>query len=75
MSRTEKGPKAGRRERHLQRAAALKERKKLRRQRAEIHRAMQEAARLKRSKRKGTADLDDNMARLGYRLYKFEVVS
>jgi hypothetical protein len=63
----EQGSKAGRREKHQARAKAQKERKKLRKQRADIHRAMTESARLKRTKKKGCADLEQNMVNLGYR--------
>lgn len=67
MSAKAEGSKAGRRERHLARQAALKERKVLRRKRAAIHAAMTEAARMKRSKRKGMADFEHNMMTLGFR--------
>lgn len=66
MPRNKQGTKAGRAERHQAAARAQKERKKLRQQRAELHRAMQEAARLKRSKKAGTRDFDENMRQLGY---------
>lgn len=58
MSRGKQGQKAGRRERHLAHQQFLKEAKRLRKQRAKAHHALGEAARLKRSRRKGTADFD-----------------
>lgn len=67
MSRTRQGSKTGRRERHLARQAALRERKTLRKKRAAIHSAMGEAAKMQRSKRKGTRDFEANMASLGFR--------
>lgn len=44
----------------------LRRRKRQRALRARIHAAMAEARRMKRSKRKGTADLDANMLALGF---------
>jgi hypothetical protein len=67
MSRSKQGAKTGRREKHLARQAALREAKKLRKKRAAIHGAMTEAARLKRSKKKGMADFEHNMMALGFR--------
>lgn len=72
MSAKAAGSKAGRRERHLARQAALKERKVLRRKRAAIHAAMTEAARMKRSKKRGCADFEQNMRALGYEGYRLD---
>lgn len=55
---------------HRRRVAELRERKRLRRRRAEIHAAMEQAIRLKKSRKRGTSDLDVNMERLGYRRVK-----
>jgi hypothetical protein len=52
----EQGSKAGRRDRHVKLAAEQKARKRLRRARAEVHEALAEAARMKRSKKKGCAN-------------------
>jgi hypothetical protein len=62
----EQGSKAGRKERHQARARAQRERKKLRQTRARTHAAMQEAARMKRSKKKGTRDFEENMRTLRF---------
>ena len=43
-----------------------KSRKRLRTERAAIHRAMDESRKMKRSKKKGTANLDANMVSLGF---------
>lgn len=51
---------------HRKRDAEIKERKRARKQRAAIHTAMTEAARMKRSRKKGTTDLDANMMMLGF---------
>ncbi len=67
MTDKKQGAKASRRSKHLAFAAELRDRKRLRKQRAVIHRAMTEAARMKRSKRKGTADFEHNMMALGFR--------
>ncbi len=66
MSRGKQGAKAGRRERHLAREQEARERKKLRQQRAEVHRAIEQAKRMQRSKKKGTRDLDENLRQIGY---------
>ena len=52
---------------HSKKAAEHKAAKKVRKVRAEIHEAMLVAAAMKRSKKKGTADLDANMAKQGFR--------
>jgi len=44
-----------------------RQRKALRSLRSEINAAMAEARRLQRSKKKGTRDFDQNMARLGWK--------
>lgn len=67
MSSGKSGVKAQRGEQHKNHQRALREAKKLRAKRAKAHAAYQEALRLKRSKRKGTADLDANMAAQGYK--------
>jgi hypothetical protein len=51
---------------HREREQAKKARKRLRLQRAAIHAAMTEAARMKRSRKKGTTNFDDNMFALGF---------
>ena len=66
MTDRKKVQKTGRAERHRQRAQALRERKRLRKERAKIHAAMTEAKRMKRSKRKGCADVERNMVELGF---------
>jgi hypothetical protein len=71
MSRTrgsrKQSSKAGRRERHIQFTTELKERKKMRKKAAAAHRAYQQAAQMKKSRKKGTSDFDANMESLGYR--------
>lgn len=53
--------------RHRGHVARLRERKKIRILRAEIHAAMEEAKRMARSRKRGTSrDLDVNMATLGW---------
>jgi hypothetical protein len=66
MSRNRQGLKTARRERNVAFQKAARERGQLRRLRAPIHAAMTEAARLKRSKRRGTADFEQNMRGLGF---------
>lgn len=66
MSRNKQGTKAVRAERNQATQRALKERKQLRRRRADMHGAMTEAARMVRSKKRGTRDFDENMRTLGY---------
>ncbi len=66
MAEQKQGAKAGRAAKHNAAAAELRERKELRKRRAAIHAAMSEAARLKRSKRKGTRDFEQNMRTLGF---------
>ncbi len=51
---------------HRDREQAKRTRKRLRAKRAAIHAAMTEAARMKRSRKKGTTDLIANMRTLGY---------
>jgi hypothetical protein len=51
---------------HRKREAELRERRRVRGVRAEIHEAMEAAAAMKRSKKKGTADLDANILTLGF---------
>lgn len=55
-----------RKKKHNERVKALRERKRTRRHRGEIHRAIEEARRLKRSKKKGCADIEKNMLGLGW---------
>lgn len=68
MSRTSRknNTKTLRASRHKQRAKDMKERKRLSRQRAEVFSVIEQAHRMKRSKKKGTGDLDANMRQLGY---------
>jgi hypothetical protein len=51
---------------HLAYAEKLRQRKRLRRSRAPIHEAIEISVRMKRSKKKGTQDLDANMRANGY---------
>jgi hypothetical protein len=66
MPNTDKPNYRVRRAAHSKLAAELKARKKIRGVRAEIHEAMLVAAAMKRSKKKGTGDLDANMEALGF---------
>ncbi len=74
MSRQSKTPKGGRAERHATATRALTERKRLRKKRADIHGAMSEAARMRKSKKKGTRDFDQNMRGLGYTVKNFPAI-
>lgn len=51
---------------HRDRERAKKARKRLRKQRAAIHAAMTEAARMKRSRKKGKTNFDNNMFDVGF---------
>lgn len=66
MSRDKKGKKAGRKALAAKVRAEQKARKRIRGVRAEIHEAMEAAAAMKRSKKKGTADVDRNMRQFGF---------
>lgn len=63
---SEQGSKAGRAERHKAAERARKERKRMRKLRGEIYAAIRESERLKRSKKRGCADLERNMRALGF---------
>ena len=68
MSAGQQGLKASRRQRHLEREAKKKERKHIRKQRAEIHRAIEQAQAMARKKKKGTSrNPEVNLAVLGYK--------
>jgi hypothetical protein len=66
MSSGKQGIKTGRKERHQASQRSLKERKKLRRQRADIHRAMTQAETARKAKKKGRDQFDRFMLELGY---------
>lgn len=68
MSRTARraGSNTTRADKRRQTVRAQRERKALRRKRADMHNAMTQAARMVRSKRKGTRDFEQNMRTLGY---------
>lgn len=66
MSRNKQGMKAGRKERHQASQRALRERKRLRKRRADIHRAMGEAETMRKAKKKGRDQFDRFMVELGY---------
>lgn len=51
---------------HVARRRAMHERKVIRRRRADIHAAMEESLRMKRSKKAGRGNLDTNMLELGF---------
>lgn len=63
---SEQGSKAGRRERHQASERAKMERKKLRKLRGEIYRAIQEAEATRKRRRKGQSEFDKIMAEQGY---------
>jgi hypothetical protein len=66
MPKTDRPNYATRRALHSKKDAEIKARKKLRGVRAEIHEAMLVAAAMKRSKKKGMADREANMEKLGF---------
>lgn len=66
MSRGKQGAKAGRKERHQASQRALRERKRLRKQRAAIHGAMTQAEATRKAKKKGRDQFDRFMVELGY---------
>lgn len=66
MSREKTGKKAGRKALAAKVRGEQRERKGIRKVRAEIHEAMEAAAAMRRSKKKGTADQDENMRKLGF---------
>ena len=55
-----------RRRKHQEYTRALRNRKKVRAFRREVNAAMAEAKRMQRSKKAGTRNFDDNMAKLGF---------
>lgn len=71
MSAGQQGLKANRRQRHLESKARKKERKHIRQQRAEIHRAIEQAQAMARRKKKGTSRNPwINLQALGYEQVK-----
>lgn len=68
MSTGQQGLKATRRQRHLESEARKKQRKHIRKERAEIHRAIEQAKAMTRTKKKGTSrNPAINLQTLGYR--------
>lgn len=63
---SEQGSKAGRRERHQASERAKRERKKLRKLRGEIYRAIQQAEVTRKRRRKGQSEFDKIMVEQGY---------
>lgn len=52
---------------HNARTAEVKARKRIRKRRAAIHSAMEQAAKMKKSRKKGTSNVDTNMESLGFK--------
>jgi hypothetical protein len=67
MPKTQPIRHADRHEKNVEFQNSLKQRKQLRTLRARINAAMAEATRMKKSKKKGCADFDENMAKLGFK--------
>jgi wobble nucleotide-excising tRNase len=71
MSAGQQGLKASRRQRHLESEAQKKGRKHIRKQRAEIHRAIEQSKVMARQKKKGTSrNPATNLRALGYEQVK-----